>query len=105
MTQDYVNKIAGAPISSQESVVRAQLFTAAAQEEVQRLAPGHHRLVLARECVLAGDRDDLTAQIQSAVEARLAAVTAGLSNLEGSVSPSLNPALAPTSARLARPGP
>jgi len=70
MTRDYMSKITSPALSEQESVLRANLFIAAAQDELHRLvAPS--RLVLARECVLSGTLDDVTAELQKRVESRL----------------------------------
>lgn len=86
MTQDYVRKITTPQLSEQESVARANLFLAAAQEELQRLIPTTH-LVLARECVLSGTMNDITPQLEKMVETKLAADTSGLSDTVGSVQP------------------
>jgi len=84
MTQEYVRKITSPQLSEAESVVRANLFIAAAQDELQRLVPSN-RLVLARECVLSGTMNDITSQLQKRVEAKLAQDTTGLSNIVGPV--------------------
>jgi len=86
MTQDYVRKITSPQLSQAESVLRANLFIAAAQEELQQLVPGN-RLVLARECVLSGTMNDITPELQKRVEAKLAQVTTGLSATVGPVAP------------------
>ena len=71
MTRDYMSKITSPALSEQDSVVRANLFIATAQDELRQLvAP--NRLVLARECVLSGTLTDITAELQKRVEARLA---------------------------------
>ena len=85
MTQDYVRKITSPQLSQAESVVRANLVIAAAQDELQRLVPSD-RLVLARECVLSGTMNDITPQLQKRVEAKLAQDTSGLSATVGPVS-------------------
>jgi len=84
MTQEYVRKITSPQLSEAESVVRANLFIAAAQDELQRLVPTN-RLVLARECVLSGTMNDITPELQKRVEAKLAQDTTGLSNIVGPV--------------------
>ena len=84
MTQDYVRKITSPQLSEAESVLRANLFIAAAQEELQHLVPSD-RLVLARECVLSGTMNDITPELQKRVEAKLAQVTTGLSATVGPV--------------------
>ena len=86
MTQDYIRKITSPQLSEAESVLRANLFIAAAQEELQHLVPGN-RLVLARECVLSGTMNDITPELQKRVEAKLAQVTTGLSATVGPVAP------------------
>ena len=71
MTRDYINKAASPALSEQESILRANLFIATAQDELRQLvSPG--RLVLARECVLSGTLNDITGELQKRVEARLA---------------------------------
>ena len=84
MTQEYVRKITSPQLSETESVVRANLFIAAAQDELQHLVPSD-RLVLARECVLSGTMNDITPQLQKRVEAKLAQDTMGLSATVGPV--------------------
>jgi hypothetical protein len=84
MTREYVRKITSPQLSEAESVVRANLFIAAAQDELQRLVPSN-RLVLARECVLSGTMNDITPELQKRVEAKLAQDTTGLSNVVGPV--------------------
>ena len=84
MTQEYVRKITSPQLSEAESVLRANLFIAAAQDELQRLVP-INRLVLARECVLSGTMNDITPELQKRVEAKLAQDTTGLSNTVGPV--------------------
>jgi hypothetical protein len=84
MTRDYVRKITSPQLSQQESVLRANLFIAAAQDELGRLVPGN-RLVLARECVLSGTMNDITPLLQKRVEAKLAQDTSGLSQVVGPV--------------------
>jgi hypothetical protein len=84
MTQEYVRKITSPQLSEAESVVRANLFIAAAQDELQHLVPSD-RLVLARECVLSGTMNDITPQLQKRVEAKLAQDTMGLSATVGPV--------------------
>ena len=86
MTQDYVNQISSQPITPQEAMARTQVFTAAAQQEVEHVGAGHG-LVLARECVLTGEKNDLTPEVQKSVTAKLAALTGGLSQVAGPVSP------------------
>ena len=98
MTQAYVRKISSPQLSEQESLLRAQMFVAAAQDELKRLVPSK-RLVLAKECVLAGEQNDITAELQKAVETKLANDTVGLSNVVGPVQPGAAP-LAAASGRV-----
>jgi hypothetical protein len=79
MTQDYVRKITSPTLSEPESVLRANLFVSAAQDELRRLVPANH-LVLARECVLSGAMTDITAALRTRVEARLAQDPSGLTD-------------------------
>ena len=87
MTRDYMRKITTPDLSEAESVTRANLFIAAAQEELSQLIPTTH-LVLARECVLSGNMDDITPELARRVEAKLSHDTGGLSDTVGSVRPS-----------------
>jgi len=71
MTRDYINKSTSPALSEQESILRANLFIATAQDELRRLV-SPNRLVLARECVLSGTLNDITGELQKRVEERLA---------------------------------
>ena len=97
MTQNYIAKIASAQLSPQETSLRSQLFIAVAQEEMRRLGAAKGHLVLARECVLSGEQNDITAQLEAAVETKLAQASGGLSNTVGPVSPASATVFSPPS--------
>jgi hypothetical protein len=90
MTQDYARKITSPALSEQESALRANLFVAAAQEELRRLIPAG-QLVLARECVLSGNMNDITAALRQRVETRLAQDSGGLTDTADLGRPTASP--------------
>ena len=83
MTNRYLNRISNGQITPQELAVRTTLFVSTAQDQVKHASPVPGQLVLARECVLSGEQTDITAQVEQATDARLAADTGGLSNTPG----------------------
>ena len=83
MTNRYLSHISNGQITPQELAVRTTLFVSTAQDQVKHASPVPGQLVLARECVLSGEQTDITAQVEQATDARLAADTGGLSNTPG----------------------
>lgn len=69
ITQEYVSKLATTNISQDEARIRTELYLAVAQDVIKRLAVKDDVLVVARECVLAGEHADLTPQVSTAVSA------------------------------------
>ena len=83
MTNRYLSHISTGQITPQELAVRTTLFVSTAQDQVKHASPVPGQLVLARECVLSGEQTDITAEVEQATDARLAADTGGLSNTPG----------------------
>jgi len=69
ITQEYVGKLAATPMSAEEARIRTELYLAVAQDTIQRLSLDKDVLVVARECVLAGEHADLTPQVSRLVSA------------------------------------
>ena len=86
MTRAYIDKSTSPAISEQESVLRANLFIATAQDELRQLV-SPNRLVLARECVLSGTLNDITGELQKRVEVRLAQAATAPSAAAAPVAP------------------
>ncbi len=87
MTQGYLRKVATSEVTPEEAGIRAKAFLAVAEDEMSRMAPARGHLVLARECVLSGEAQDLTPELERVVEKTLSAATGGLSERIGPVSP------------------
>ncbi len=77
MTNRYLSHISNGQITPQELAVRTTLFVSTAQDQVKHASPVPGQLVLARECVLSGEQTDITAEVEQATDARLAADTGG----------------------------
>jgi len=76
ITQEYVSKLATSNISQEEARIRTELYLAVAQDTLRRMSVDDGVLVVARECVLAGEHADLTAQASKAVQAAFSRATA-----------------------------
>ena len=87
MTQSYLRRVATSDVTPDEAAIRAKAFLAVAQDQMSRMVTTKGRLVLARECVLSGEAQDLTPELASSVEKKLAAATGGLSEHVGPISP------------------
>lgn len=85
MTQSYMSSIALADITPEEAGVRMDLFMSVTQDTLQRAGRNKNVLLLARECVLAGQTADVTAQVGEAVKAAMA--RAGTSPLPNRAAP------------------
>src|SRR5690606_24522429 len=62
ITQEYVAGLATSEMSPEEARIRTELYLAVAQDTIRRMSVDKDVLVVARECVLAGEHADLTAQ-------------------------------------------
>jgi len=72
MSREYMAKLATAPnVTPQEANIRTRLYLAVAQEAVKDAATKKGILVLPRECVLAGEYSDVTADVSKAVGAMM----------------------------------
>jgi hypothetical protein len=69
ITQEYVSRLATSNVSQEEARIRTELYLALAQDTIRRLSVQDGVLVVARECVLAGEHADLTPQVSKAVRA------------------------------------
>ena len=67
ITHDYVSKLASSNISQEEARIRTELYLAVAQDVIKRMSVVDGVLIVARECVLAGEHADLTTQVSTAV--------------------------------------
>lgn len=72
MTQSYMASIALSDITPEEAGVQMDLFMSVTQDTLQRAGRGKNVLLLARECVLAGQADDVTQEVGEAVRAAMA---------------------------------
>lgn len=75
ITQQYVAGLATSEMSPEEARIRTELYLAVAQDTIRRMSVDKDVLVVARECVLAGEHADLTAQASKAVKAAFDAAT------------------------------
>lgn len=76
MTQSYLAKIAAnQAMTPEEAAIRTEMFLSVSQDLLRRVSTRSGVLVLARECVLAGEHGDATREIQAQVEAELAKAT------------------------------
>lgn len=71
LTQGYIAKLATANISPEEASIRADAFLAVSQDTLKNLALKHGVVVVARECVLAGEKQDITVEVGARVDAAL----------------------------------
>jgi hypothetical protein len=76
LAREYMAKLATTNITPQEARVRTQLFLAVAQDAVKMAANRKGIIVVPRECVLAGEYSDMTAEVSKAVAATLDRKTA-----------------------------
>jgi hypothetical protein len=76
LAREYMAKLATTNITPQEARVRTQLFLAVAQDAVKGAANRKGIIVVPRECVLAGEYGDMTAEVAKAVAATLERRTA-----------------------------
>ena len=95
MTRAYMAKLATTPgVTPQEASLRTRLYLAVAQEAVKTAATRKGVLVVPRECVLAGEYADLTADVARAVDATLEAKVRALPRAAPTPAPlSLEPVL------------
>jgi hypothetical protein len=76
LSREYLAKLATTNVSPDEARVRTQMFLAVAQDAVKRAVTRKGVLVLPRECVLAGEFEDLTPEVAKAVTATMEAKVA-----------------------------
>jgi len=72
MTEKHLAQIARSDMTPQEAAIRTELFLAVSQDILKRAAVQKGVVVLARECVLAGEHGDATLEVARRVEAELA---------------------------------
>ena len=77
MSQGYVSQLALSDITPEEARVKTEMFLAVTQDTVKRAAASKNVLLLARECVLAGETADITKEVGDAVQLALAEATGG----------------------------
>lgn len=72
LTREYVSRMATSPnMSPSEVETRTKLFMAVAQDAVRNASHEKGVIVMPRECVLAGEYADATADVGKVVSARL----------------------------------
>jgi hypothetical protein len=71
LSQRYVAKMALSDITPQQAAMKTQMFLTVTQDTVRRAAANKNVLLLARECVLAGEAADITAEVEQAVNSAL----------------------------------
>lgn len=71
MSREYMAKLATSNVSPEEARIRTQLFLAVAQDAVKAAATRKGILVVPRECILAGEFTDMTAEVSKAVSTTL----------------------------------
>ena len=71
LSQRYVAKMALSDITPQQAAMKTQMFLTVTQDTVRRAAANKNVLLLARECVLAGEAADITAEVEEAVNSAL----------------------------------
>lgn len=77
LAREYMAKLATSNVSPAEARIRTELFLAVAQDAVKRAAGRKGILVVPRECILAGEYGDMTAEVSKAVNATLDRKTPG----------------------------
>jgi hypothetical protein len=77
MSQGYVSRLALSDITPEEARVKTEMFLAVTQDTVRRAAASKNVLLLARECVLAGETADITKEVGDAVQLALAEASGG----------------------------
>lgn len=76
LTNKYVAKLATNPdIKPAEVAIRADVMLAVSADAAKRFADKEGALVVARECVVAGEKDDITPLMEAAVDAAMAKLT------------------------------
>lgn len=71
LAREYMAKLATSNVSPAEARIRTELFLAVAQDAVKRAAGRKGILVVPRECILAGEYGDMTAEVSKAVNATM----------------------------------
>lgn len=79
LTNDHVAKMATARnMTPEEARIRTELFLSVAQDSMKRMSTQKGVVVLARECVLAGEYADVTFDVAKSVNAVLSQASGGL---------------------------
>lgn len=76
LSQRYVAKMALSDITPQQAAIKTQMFLTVTQDTVRRAASNKNVLLLARECVLAGEAADITGEVEEAVNSALGQTSA-----------------------------
>ena len=71
LAREYMAKLATSNVSPAEARIRTELFLAVTQDAVKRAAGRKGILVVPRECILAGEYGDMTAEVSKAVNATM----------------------------------
>jgi hypothetical protein len=71
LAREYMAKLAASNVSPAEARVRTQMFLAVAQDAVKQAAGRRGIIVVPRECILAGEFSDMTAEVSKAVSATM----------------------------------
>jgi hypothetical protein len=71
MAREYMGRLATSNVSPEVARIRAQMFLAVVQDTVRNAAVRQGMIVMPRECVLAGEYSDLTADVSRAVNETL----------------------------------
>lgn len=71
LAREYMAKLATSNVSPAEARIRTQMFLAVAQDAVKQAAGRRGIIVVPRECILAGEFSDMTAEVSKAVSATL----------------------------------
>lgn len=71
LAREYMAKLATSNVSPAEARIRTQMFLAVAQDAVKQAAGRRGIIVVPRECILAGEFSDMTAEVSKAVTATM----------------------------------
>lgn len=95
MTQQYMAGLATANISPEEAGIRMDLYMSVTQDTLNRATRGKNIMLLARECVLGGPAEDVTAAVGEAVKSAMdrALIDRGLSATTQPISRPATPGL------------
>lgn len=78
LTRLYASKVANDPTASPEMIkAKTEIFQDVVRKKVQELATQKGVMILARECVLTGEAEDLTPDLETTVNTMLKSAPAG----------------------------